>query len=555
MYCPYCRTSLRPNAKFCNQCGRPMPEAAAPSAEPATLARPTPLPADVTAATAAPAESLPVDQQPTAILTSPPPAGEDRASLPDHNGEVADISTYPTQFLAPNKNMPTISTLPPADVAQAEATNAPAAVDTAAAVTTPDAPPSVSAPAPPAAPVTPGEPATEEPASVAPADAEAPPAELDEPLEAGTSVEERYRVEALVRDEPGTRVYRVTSIAPPALCWSCGNVQERDIADRFCDDCGADLIGHEYTLRETLLVADEPEAASTAMAADATSFVVGRHRYHIEAPAPEAPLFPHGVRLDVASLSDVGHDRMGSPNEDSVLVLAMARVHESISQPLGLFVVADGMGGHASGQDASRKAISVIAEHMLREIFLPAVASTNTGNEDELAAALKAAIQEANAALIATNTQEQSDMGCTVTAAVVHGDTAYIANVGDSRTYLLTATELRQITTDHSLVAQLLAGGLITADEVYTHPQRNQIFRSLGDRQDMAVDLFVQQLQPGDRLILCCDGLWEMVHNEQMETILRATHDVETACRELVDAANANGGEDNISVIVVEVAN
>src|SRR6266704_3780359 len=127
----------------------------------------------------------------------------------------------------------------------------------------------------------------------------------------------------------------------------------------------------------------------------------------------------------------------------------------------------------------------------------------------------------------------------------------YIINVGDSRTYMLRGGQLYKLTNDHSLVEQLVAGGLIEPDEVYTHPQRSQIFRSLGDKLNVQIDIFKQQLHPGDIMLSCSDGLWEMVRNPQIESILNTAPDPQTASAQLIDAANANGGEDNISAVVV----
>src|SRR5947208_5006622 len=133
------------------------------------------------------------------------------------------------------------------------------------------------------------------------------------------------------------------------------------------------------------------------------------------------------------------------------------------------------------------------------------------------------------------------------------GDHAYIVNVGDSRTYMLRDGKLYQLTNDHSLVGQLVAGGLIEPDDVYTHPQRSQIFRSLGDKLNVQIDIFKQQVHPGDILLSCSDGLWEMVRNPQIADILNHASDPQTACTQLIDAANAGGGEDNVSAVVVFV--
>ena len=151
------------------------------------------------------------------------------------------------------------------------------------------------------------------------------------------------------------------------------------------------------------------------------------------------------------------------------------------------------------------------------------------------------------------NQQDKTDMGSTLTGFMVVGEHAYIVNVGDSRTYMVRAGQIYQLTTDHSLVGQLVAGGLIQPEDVYTHPQRSQIFRSLGDKHNVQIDIFKQQLHPGDILISCSDGLWEMVRNPQIESILNQAPNPQVACSQLIEAANTNGGEDNVSAVVVFV--
>ena len=166
---------------------------------------------------------------------------------------------------------------------------------------------------------------------------------------------------------------------------------------------------------------------------------------------------------------------------------------------------------------------------------------------------VRGAIEDANAALCQANQRDKSEMGSTLTGFMMVGDHAYIFNVGDSRTYLLRDNNLHQLTIDHSLVGQMVAGGLIEPDDVYTHPQRSQIYRSIGDKLNVQIDVFKQQVYPGDILLSCSDGLWEMVRNPQIADILINAPDPQAACARLIEAANANGGEDNISAVVAFV--
>ena len=136
---------------------------------------------------------------------------------------------------------------------------------------------------------------------------------------------------------------------------------------------------------------------------------------------------------------------------------------------------------------------------------------------------------------------------------MIQGEAATVINAGDSRTYLLRDQKLQQITKDHSLVASLVSAGIITLEEARSHPQRNQIYRNLGEKPYVELDIFNQMLLPEDRLLLCSDGLWEMLTDEAMEAILNASGSPQAACDELVQAANAAGGEDNISAIVIKL--
>jgi serine/threonine protein phosphatase PrpC len=258
----------------------------------------------------------------------------------------------------------------------------------------------------------------------------------------------------------------------------------------------------------------------------------------------------HTIRLLVGAESDPGKKRKNAPNEDSILVVQETRIIDTGPLPLGLFVVADGMGGHANGDQASQLVVQ-----MMRDMVLPALRRTET---DEMACAdlLHMSVQRANAALYERNQQQDAMMGTTMTAALVFGMRAHIVSVGDSRAYLYRPSQgLRQITRDHSIVAELVTAGIIAPDDMYTHPRRNEVTRCLGDEVEVAIDSFIVPLQREDVLLLCSDGLWEMVRYPDIEEIVAlARRDAEHLARLLIQAALNRGGEDNVSVIVMEVA-
>jgi serine/threonine protein phosphatase PrpC/RNA polymerase subunit RPABC4/transcription elongation factor Spt4 len=258
-----------------------------------------------------------------------------------------------------------------------------------------------------------------------------------------------------------------------------------------------------------------------------------------------------GKRLGfvVGTRSDPGIKRKHKPNEDSLLAAQGLISSTPGPQPFGLFVIADGMGGHANGQDASRLAIQTIIETTLPKLV------NNAAESIDYAQILVDGIQSANQAVHQQNMDKRGDMGTTVTSALVVGSVAYVANVGDSRTYLYRESEgLQKVTNDHSVVASLVEAGIIKPDDIYTHPKRNQIYRSLGEKANVEVDVFTVQLHEGDKLMLCSDGLWDMVRDPKIEEVIKhPAPDPAKTGDALIKSALEGGGEDNVSVIVVQI--
>jgi protein phosphatase len=234
--------------------------------------------------------------------------------------------------------------------------------------------------------------------------------------------------------------------------------------------------------------------------------------------------------MKVASMTDAGLVR--KTNEDSFF--ADAR--------LGLLMVADGMGGHAGGEVASRVAVATISA-LLK-------AGTPDGNAGGL---IRGAIEQANTAILAEAEADPSlqGMGTTLVLAFCRGDSIHLAHVGDSRAYLIRDGSIQRLTEDHSLVAQMVKAGQLTAEEAPHYHLRNVVTRSLGNQKIAEPDLSVVEWNPGDFLLLCSDGLTNMVQESELRSLIsRGGVDLERSCRQAIDLANQNGGRDNITAVL-----
>lgn len=264
------------------------------------------------------------------------------------------------------------------------------------------------------------------------------------------------------------------------------------------------------------------------------------------APAIEIAAGPqrNSSELLIGVASDPG--RVRERNEDSLLALQLLLSQHGLPPaPMGLFILADGMGGHAEGQQASALAVRLAARHIISRIYLPQlVDEENIGERQPINEVLQDSIRIAHEALL----RRLPKAGTTMTMALALGGGVYIAHVGDSRAYLGDSSHLRSLTRDHSMAARLLEMGSVTPDEAKL--QRNILYKALGQGTEIEPDILYHDLDPGQYLLLCCDGLWDKISDEEMLGIIQTSQVPSVACQKLVDQANRYGGEDNISVII-----
>lgn len=264
-------------------------------------------------------------------------------------------------------------------------------------------------------------------------------------------------------------------------------------------------------------------------------------------------LFSKNVQFDLQQLVSASGQSVGKQrelNEDSLFALTATLAGNSSSLPFGLYIIADGMGGHQYGEVASNAAIRTVAGYIMRK-FQPYLFSLKpTPPEESLQEIMQAAVKEAQKII----QNEAPSSGTTLTAALVLGQQVTIAHVGDSRAYNIHPEGRTEVVTrDHSLVKRLEELGHISADEAENYPHRNVLYRALGQGEILEPDIFTVAFPQTGYLMLCSDGLWGVVAEQDMYRMIKDAPNLQRACQNLVEAANSAGGPDNISVIIVQL--
>ena len=243
--------------------------------------------------------------------------------------------------------------------------------------------------------------------------------------------------------------------------------------------------------------------------------------------------------VKVCGMSDIGKCR--ELNEDSFKICGFEN-----GLPNGVCVLADGMGGHNAGEIASSKAVELVAGEL---------SGVDATDDKEICKEIASAVDFANSCIyeMSLKKREHSGMGTTLVVAFVKDGHLLVANIGDSCAYVVSEKNMRKITIDHSVVEELVQRGTITREQARNHPDKNIITRAVGTDEYVDADFFEYKLHLGDTIVLCSDGLTEMVEDEKIKDLVNNSESVDDLVRNLVDEANNNGGVDNITVIALRV--
>ncbi|MCY4537789.1 MAG: protein phosphatase 2C domain-containing protein [Chloroflexi bacterium] len=249
----------------------------------------------------------------------------------------------------------------------------------------------------------------------------------------------------------------------------------------------------------------------------------------------------YGIATDVGKLRD--------NNEDACFAMQWHTMSVENRPDFGFFAVADGMGGHLDGERAAGIAVQTLASEMLHSVYMPLLRNFKAAEKTTILEALVAASEKANSAVI----DAVPGGGTTLSTVAIVGNLAYLVHVGDSRAYLIHNDEIEQLTTDHTLVQRLIEMKELTPEEAEYYPQKNVLYRAIGQNESLKVERLIRTLPSAAQMLICSDGLWDLVNDETMKRVTLESPSPQEACDRLVSLANDRGGTDNISVIILNV--
>ncbi len=264
--------------------------------------------------------------------------------------------------------------------------------------------------------------------------------------------------------------------------------------------------------------------------------------------SPEPVISSRNSHITFGLSSDTGMVR--SNNQDAALSFFFTSKSADERPDFGLFIVADGMGGHHDGEKASSLTARTVATYITNNIYLPMLNNQEDGSDrPTISEALVAAVKSANETIRA----EMEDGGTTLTAVTIIGDLAHVVHVGDSRAYLITRDGLEKLTRDHSLVERLIELNQLSREDAIGHPQSSVLYRAVGQNDTIEVDTFTRRLPPNSFMLICSDGLWGLVEEPEIIDIIHQSATPQEACDRLIAKANMNGGTDNITAILLKI--
>ena len=315
---------------------------------------------------------------------------------------------------------------------------------------------------------------------------------------------------------------------------------------KIVDDIDDDNSTGEFVADDT----DIPDILPDVAVGANTAILVDSGLMGVTRPLPQEPVFSAQTgHIVFAQKSDVGMVR--NNNQDSAMSIFFTSDTVDEKPDFGIFIVADGMGGHSEGEKASSITAKTVMQDILKSVYMPILQEMDMdADRPTVTEALTTAIERANIAV----REQVRDGGTTVTAIVILGDQAYLGHVGDSRAYLISENyDVEQLTRDHSVVQRLIELGQLTPEEAETHEQRNVLYRAVGQNEDVDVDILRRRLPPNSHVLICSDGLWGMIEKTDIRDIIANAMSLQDACDKLISLANTNGGTDNITAVLLKM--